>query len=619
MHKSKRVHNWTAVQRYGLSVAVFVVTLSASLALSYFEYKINLTIPILAGLFAVAWFGGRGPGLLLASFILIATAWRNQIPAETSIPTLIVAYASAFGLLALLVVLISGRRVTSAANKRLRRQNEMLLNSVGEGIIAIDRDGRCTFSNPAAARSVGWEMDELVGRSLHNLLHHTGADGNPYLPENCPIGETLKTGNERHISGELFWKKNGESFVVEYTSTPLFENDRVSGAVVVFRDITREKKAQDELLQKGLLIEQSHEAILVWDFEHGILNWNSGSELLYGYGRTEALGRVSYEMLQTVFPMPVDQFLELLKSNGYWAGDVVQRTKEGREVFSSSRYQIVKLDGRDIVLQTNRDITDRKRAEQELRRLNETLEKRVAERTQLLEAANNELEAFSYSVSHDLRAPLRAVDGFSRIVIEDYSSRLDAEGVRLLNVIRSSAQNMGHLIDDLLQFSRLSRKPLETSPLNVQSLAQDVSRDFQNVGDPRPAEFMIGDLPEVHGDRSLLRQVFVNLFSNAIKYSKESERVEVEVGGFSKNGENIYFVRDHGIGFDMKYASKIFGVFQRLHDAEQFEGTGVGLAIVHRIVSRHGGRVWAEAELNRGATFFFSLPRAEPYRRNNGK
>jgi light-regulated signal transduction histidine kinase (bacteriophytochrome) len=185
--------------------------------------------------------------------------------------------------------------------------------------------------------------------------------------------------------------------------------------------------------------------------------------------------------------------------------------------------------------------------------------------------------------------------------------------MRLLNVIRTNAQNMGHLIDDLLQFSRLSRKPLETCPLDIHDLAQDVCLELQSTQDPTRAEFTIGDLPDSCGDRSLMRQVFVNLVSNAVKYSRQSDKIEVEVGGFPENGENVYFVRDHGIGFDMKYAGKLFGVFQRLHDPGQFEGTGVGLAIVHRIVSRHGGRVWAEAEPDKGATFYFSLPRKRTF------
>jgi signal transduction histidine kinase len=244
-------------------------------------------------------------------------------------------------------------------------------------------------------------------------------------------------------------------------------------------------------------------------------------------------------------------------------------------------------------------------ATEEIKKLNESLEQRVIERTEQLKAANKELEAFSYSVSHDLRAPLRAIDGFSRIFIEDYADKLDDEGRRILDVIRKNAQNMGQLIDDLLAFSRLGRKQIETSIIDMSELAQDACTQIQLC--PK-TQIKIGQLPAATGDRTLIRQVFINLLSNAVKYSGTKEKALVEVGGQSENGENIYYVRDHGVGFDMKYADKLFGVFQRLHSIEEFEGTGVGLAIVQRIIHRHGGRVWAEAEVGKGATFYFALP-----------
>jgi signal transduction histidine kinase len=234
------------------------------------------------------------------------------------------------------------------------------------------------------------------------------------------------------------------------------------------------------------------------------------------------------------------------------------------------------------------------------------LETRVLERTAELEAVNKELSAFSYSVSHDLRAPLRAVDGYARMLEEDYAARLDDEGRRLLGVVRDSAGRMGHLIDDLLAFSRLSRQPIARQTVDSASLVREVVSEVR--GDSKTS-VEVGELPPAQGDRALLKQVWVNLVSNAIKYSSKRDAARVEIGGQVEGEENIYWVRDNGAGFDMRYATKLFGVFQRLHSQEEFSGTGVGLAIVQRVVTRHGGRVWAEGKPGEGACFSFSLPR----------
>jgi signal transduction histidine kinase len=227
-----------------------------------------------------------------------------------------------------------------------------------------------------------------------------------------------------------------------------------------------------------------------------------------------------------------------------------------------------------------------------------------------LEAANKELESFSYSVSHDLRSPLRAIDGFSRIVEEDYGDRLDDEGKRLLRVIRENGVRMGQLIDDLLQFSRLGRKPINSVPLDMNALAAEAYEEARTAAPEKEPHIVLHSLPAASGDRGLIKQVWANLLENAIKYSSTREKPVIEVSGEKKGKEVHYRVRDNGVGFDMAYAHKLFSVFQRLHASTEFSGTGVGLAIVHRIVTRHGGRVWAEGKPGEGAVFHFTLPAA---------
>ncbi|MCB9079064.1 MAG: GHKL domain-containing protein [Anaerolineaceae bacterium] len=252
-------------------------------------------------------------------------------------------------------------------------------------------------------------------------------------------------------------------------------------------------------------------------------------------------------------------------------------------------------------------ISERQRAEAEIRRLNNELEKRVIERTAQYEEANQELEAFAYTVSHDLRAPLRAINGFGNIVLKDYHTQLPAEVQRYLNLMRDNAQQMGHLIDDLLTFSRLGRQALKKKTVNMTDLVQLVIKKLNVDQEERQINIKVIDLPPCQADATLLKQVFINLLSNAIKFTCGRKVAEIEVGYQKKDGEIVYFVKDNGVGFEMEYAHKLFGVFQRLHRAEDYEGTGVGLAIVHRIIQRHGGEIWAESVVDQGATFYFIL------------
>ena len=248
---------------------------------------------------------------------------------------------------------------------------------------------------------------------------------------------------------------------------------------------------------------------------------------------------------------------------------------------------------------------------EKIRKLND-LNRQLQKQSEKLEDANQELEAFAYSVSHDLRVPLRAIDGFSRILVEDYEDKLDEEGIRLLNIVRENTAKMGHLIDDILLLSRASRQEMLLNEIDMAALARSVYDEFQTDVTDRDVEFTVGDIPNAYGDRAMLGQVFQNLIGNAIKFTRNKNPAIIEVGGEKEGKEIVYYVKDNGAGFDMKYINKLFGLFQRLHSPEEFEGTGVGLSIVQRVIRRHGGSVWGEGAVGEGATIYFTLPKDKP-------
>jgi len=247
------------------------------------------------------------------------------------------------------------------------------------------------------------------------------------------------------------------------------------------------------------------------------------------------------------------------------------------------------------------------RMHEQIQRHARELEQRVIARTAELEAANKELEAFSYSVSHDLRAPLRAIDGFSRILLEDYIADLPDEAQHYLQLVGENTQQMGHLIDDLLAFAQLSRQPLNKRGVATADLARQCLEDLHAEQGGRCVEISIGDLPACEGDPALLKQVWINLLANALKYTRRRDPAEIAIGCQADGRAPVYFIQDNGVGFDMRYSDKLFGVFQRMHRAEDYEGTGVGLAITQRIIHRHGGRIWAEAAVDHGTAFYFTL------------
>jgi PAS domain S-box-containing protein len=364
-----------------------------------------------------------------------------------------------------------------------------------------------------------------------------------------------------------------------------------------------------ERTQQASLLNLTHDTIFVRDMSDIITYWNRGAQELYGWTAEEAFGKRAHQLLQTVFPMPIDEIrAELLRADR-WEGELEKTKADGTQVVVASRWSLRRdLQKRAVaILETNNDITERKRTEEKIRKLNEDLEERTAE----LEAINKELEAFAYSISHDLRAPLRHMAGYTELLQKNASSILDEKSRRYMTMILESAKRMGDLIDDLLAFSRIGRAETRMTMVSLEQLVKEALSEVQQETDGRNMDWKIGALPNLYGDRSMLRVVLVNLVSNAVKFTRTRPQPEIEIGcADGEEDEIVVFIRDNGVGFEMKYVNKLFGVFQRLHRAEEFEGTGIGLATVQRIIHRHGGKVWAEGLVDRGATFYFSVPKS---------
>jgi PAS domain S-box-containing protein len=353
-------------------------------------------------------------------------------------------------------------------------------------------------------------------------------------------------------------------------------------------------------------------AIVMIDASGKIQSWNVGAESTFGYSLKEAVGK-GVEMLYSGSEVAVGRHISDLNL-AVEKGRVEYRRKQvrsdGSDFFAHTILTAMyTAEGRfsGFALATS-DVTEQQKLEQENEILQKRLEDKVQQRTKELQVVNKELEAFSYSVSHDLRTPLRAIIGFSQILREDYSDRLDEEGRRLLNNISRNTKMMGELIDDLLKFSKLSRLEKIDTAVDMLHLVQIVIDHLEEVWNKKRYTFIVSDVPPCSGDDSMLKQVWTNLIDNAMKYASKSAEPTIEIGGTADEETITYYVKDNGVGFDMKYAGNLFGVFQRLHTTEQFEGTGLGLALVQRIIHKHNGTVWAEASPDKGATFYFTIP-----------
>jgi PAS domain S-box-containing protein len=489
-----------------------------------------------------------------------------------------------------------------------RKQNEAklqyqahLLDSVNDAVIASDEKFILKSWNPAAEKLYGWTAEEVLGKSWLEIVHSENIGKTR--------GEVIQTLVEtgRVHTDLIVYRKDGRPLQVESDVIALKDDtDTISGYLSVNRDVTERKENEAKLQYQANLLAKVNDAVITSDEKFMLRSWNPAAEKMYGWKAEEVLGKSGQEVLRSEF-IGVERAKAIagLVETGQLHAELIQYDKDDQPIYVEGDVIALKDDAGNTTgyLSVNRDITERKRAENEIRKLNADLERRASE----LESANKELEAFSYSVSHDLRAPLRAMDGFSRILLTDYAPQLDEDAQRYLNLVRDNSQQMGDLITGLLNFSRLGRQALQKKTANPKDLIERVMQDLLSEVEDRQIELSLGDLPVCQADPILLKQVFANLLQNALKFTRQRAITQVEVGSQQVDGDRIYFVKDNGIGFDMRYAHKLFGVFQRMHRAEDFEGVGVGLATVQRIIHRHGGRIWAESEVGKGATFYFTL------------
>ncbi len=510
--------------------------------------------------------------------------------------------------------------------------------------IRSDSQQRIVLFNAAAEKMFRCPAAEALGKSIELFIPQRFRAGHGEH-----IRRFSKTGVTNRTMGALgaLWavRSDGEEFQIE-ASISQVEAASKKLFTVILRDVTARKQAEDRLAgqaeelsrQAGELLRSQQaletqtlmlqsvlnsmaEGLVAADEQGKFLIWNRAAERIVGYGPAdlptqEWSQHYGNYLPDGVTPMPTEQLPLVRAIHGETSTSEIflrnPKISEGAWIEASGgplRDKDGAVHGGVVAF---RDITQRKADEREIRKLNAELEDRVIQRTAQLAAANHELEAFTYSVSHDLRAPLRHIGGFSKILIEDFGPAMAPEARSHLERIQDGTRRMGLLVDELLNLARVGRHALHLQVASLNSIVEEVVSLLQPEAEGRIIDWKIAKLPSAECDPILVKQVFQNLLANALKFTRPRERAVIEIGHRREDGQRVILIRDNGVGFNMKYTDKLFGVFQRLHRVEDFEGTGIGLATVQRIIHKHGGRVWAEAELDKGATFFFTLESAAP-------
>ena len=473
-------------------------------------------------------------------------------------------------------------------------------------IVAVtDLQGTITYVNDRFSAINLYSREEAIGRNYR--IVNSGYHPKEFFQK---MYDTLGKGRVWH--GEIRNRaKDGSIFWVAATTVPLLDSGGKPRQYITIRtDITARKRLEEVREHLAAVVESSDDAIISKTLNGMVTAWNSGAERLFGYSSAESVGKPMDRLLPLERATEESDILaRIARGERVDHFETVRVRKDGKRVDISATISPVKDSSGAIVgvAKIARDITQRKTSEVEILKLNDELEEKVKLRTAQLEAANKELETFSYSVSHDLRAPLRHISGFSQLLVEEFGANLAPGARHYLDRIQAGTQNMGVLVDELLHLARVGRHALNRRTTNLKELVAEVITLLLPESEGRQVEWAISDLSTAQCDPVLVRQIFQNLLSNALKFTRPRAQAVIEVSCREEDGQPVFMVRDNGIGFNMKYVNKLFGVFQRLHRAEDFEGTGIGLATVQRIVHKHGGQVWAEGELDKGAAFYFTL------------
>lgn len=487
-----------------------------------------------------------------------------------------------------------------------RRQK--ILDSTAEGIYGINEQGICTFCNKSAATLLGYESaDDIVGQRMHALVHHTYPDGTEYPEADCRICQISSQQEAIHVDDEVFWRQDGSSFAVEYRSHPKVRDGEVVGAVVTFQDITERLAISSKMEQMGKMIDASHDAIILWKLDGGIVSWNRGAEQLYGFSADEALGRVTHQLLSTVHPIHWDAIYQSLDTHGEWIGTLDHGTKSGDRVIVSSRHQLLVMPNRDPqILEINRDVTDQIRAQRNLERANRKAEQ-----------ANRAKSAFLANMSHELRTPMTAVLGFADILKLESNDPVQLEKIE---TIKRNGKYLLAILNDILDLSKIEAGKVEvdSQSVNVQKLVEDLktlmSVRARDEGIPLYFEFTTKVPKRVTADRVRLRQVLVNLIGNALKFTDEGDvRVVISLDQESTTPKINFTVSDTGIGMTAEQQKEIFEPFTQSAEAVAHRdgGTGLGLSISKRLAEAMGGTISVESTPGKGSRFTLSLPVTE--------